>query len=107
MARAHNEHDDAYFRALSAALGEKSWVARISAMTAYRKTVGMEGTSVVSVSVDNRKQTVQVAGSGASSFEQAMDRVRRRLNEDNETAAAVGTDGIPAIDAELVPDNGL
>jgi hypothetical protein len=84
-------------------------MARSAALKHWRHTTALEGSSVVSVNVDARKQTLNVQGSAGASFEQAMDRVRRRLNEDNDAAAA-GTDGLgenQVIDAELVQDNGL
>ena len=98
-----------YFKTLAGMFAEKSWMARSAALKHFRHTVALEGSSVVSVNVDQGKQVLNMGNSqnGASSFEQAMDRVRLRLNEDN-TAAAGGT-GLPdtVIEAQLVPDDGL
>lgn len=110
MNRAHNNQNNTYFETLAGLFKEKSWMARSSALKHWRHTTGMEGTSVVSVNVDARKQVYNAWNSGNSgqSFEQAMDRVRRRLNEDNNAAAGVASDGLgTVIEAQLVPDDGL
>lgn len=99
------EHSDKYLSVLDSMMKEKSWMARGAALKAFRRTVGMEGASVINVAIDNRKQTINANGGGSgssrSTFEGAMDRVRqsyRELPPKPENQALAGD----AIDAEIV-----
>lgn len=88
ISRAHNQHNEQYFKVLKGLLEEKSWMARSQALKHYRKTVALEGTSVITVNVDNRKQSATFNTAGKGSFEHSMEKVRRMHREDEEEEKA-------------------
>lgn len=81
ISRAHNEHNDAYFQCLKDLFREKTWPARSAALKHFRQTI-MPQSNTFTINVDNRKQSLTIGNSKlTSSFEQAMERVRRQHAE--------------------------
>jgi hypothetical protein len=83
--------------------GGKNWHQRSKALEHFRRTVGAEAGAGMNLHVT--QQVAVVNSDRPTSFEQAMDVVRRRLNEDRNKVAAVATDGTPEFEAQLVPDD--
>lgn len=100
IARAHESQGSQYFTSLAEMFKEKSWMAKSAALKHFRKTVALEGQSVITVNVDNRKQSVHT---GSLSFESAMTRVRAQHMEEEQEKRQLAA---ATMDAEVivVPD---